>query len=57
MRDLTLGVLEHLEITSPMDVDKRLSYMQRILVRAEIKNYQEVLVTCRQLANKLAGDV
>ena len=27
MRDLTVGVFEHLDITSPMDVEKRLAYM------------------------------
>ena len=31
MRDLTVGVFEHLEIISPTDVDKRLAYMQRTL--------------------------
>ena len=31
MHDLTVGVFEHLNITSPMDVDKRLAYTQRIL--------------------------
>ena len=31
MRDLIAVVFEHLNITSPMDVDKRLAYTQRIL--------------------------
>ena len=34
MRELTSGVFEHLEITSHMDVDQRLSYTQLILVVA-----------------------
>ena len=48
MRDLTAGVFEHLEITSPMDVDKSLAYTQRIIRGAALKKYREVLVTCRQ---------
>ena len=39
-----------------MDVDKRLSYTQRILRGAAIKKYREVLVTCRQLEKELTGD-
>ena len=31
MRNLTVGVFEHLKITSPMYVEKSLSYTQRIL--------------------------
>ena len=56
MRDLTVGVFEHLQITSPMDVDKRLAYTQRIIRGAALKNYQEVLVICRQLVKDVAGD-
>ena len=56
MRDITIGVFEHLNITSPMDVDKRLAYTQRILRGATLKKYQEVLVTCRQSAKELTGD-
>ena len=44
MYNLTVRVFEHLNITSPMDVDKRLAYMQRILRGASLKEYQEVLV-------------
>ena len=56
MRDLNVGVFEHLDITSPMDVDKRLAYTKRILRGAALKKYREVLVTCRRLARELAGD-
>ena len=37
MYDLTIGVFENLEITSPTDADKRLAYMQRILIRDALK--------------------
>ena len=53
MRNITVGVFEHLNITSPMDVDKRLAYTQRILRGAALKKYQEVLVTCRQSEKEL----
>ena len=56
MRDLTVGVFENLETTSPMDMEKRLAYTQRILRGAALKKYREVMVTCRQLAKELAGD-
>ena len=38
MRNLTVGVFEHFDITSPTDVEKRLSYTQRILRGSELKN-------------------
>ena len=56
MRDLTSRVFEHLDITSPMDAKKRLAYTQRILRGDALKKYRDVLVTCRQLENDLAGD-
>ena len=55
MRDLTSGVFEHLEITSTMDVDQRLSYTHRILRGSAIKKYKTVLVECKQLQNDLTG--
>ena len=54
MRDITAGVFEHLEIISPMDVDKRTAYTQRI--GSALKEYLEVLVTCRQSTKELTGD-
>ena len=56
MYDLTVGVFEKLDIASPMDVDKILAYMQRILRGAELKKYLEVLVACRYSAKGLTGD-
>ena len=56
MHNLTVGVFEHLDITSPMDVDNSLAYTQRILRGFALKKYQEVLVTCRLLAEEFAGD-
>ena len=56
MRNITVGVFEHLKITSPMNVDKRLSYTQIILRGAALKKYQEVLVTYGQSAREFAVD-
>ena len=49
MRDLHVGVFENLEITTPMDVEKRIAYTQRILRGTALKKYRDVMVTCRQL--------
>ena len=56
MRDITIGVFEHLNITSLMYVEKRLAYTHHILRGAALKKYQEVLVTCRQSEKDLTGD-
>ena len=56
MRDLPVGVCEHLKITSPMDVDKRLAYIQRILRVAALSKYREVLVTCKHSSKEIVGD-
>ena len=37
MRDLTVGVFYHLDITSPIAVYKRIAYMLRILRGAALK--------------------
>ena len=56
MRDLPVGVFEHLEITSPMDVEKRLDYTHRILIGVALKKHRVVLVTCRQSVKDITGD-
>ena len=56
MRTRTVGVFEHLDITSPMDVDQRVAYTQRILRGAALKNYREVLVECKHSEKDIAGD-
>ena len=43
MRDLTIGVFEHLEIISAMDVYKSIKYTQRILRVMARKKYKRVL--------------
>ena len=55
MGNITVRAFDHIEITSHMDVDKRLDYMQRIFIEAALKKYREVLVTFRQSAKELTG--
>ena len=55
MSDLAVGVFEHLNITSPIYMYKRLACTQRILRGAALKKYREVMVTCKQSAKELAG--
>ena len=56
MCDQTFGMFDHLQITSPMDVYKRLAYTQRIIKVSALKKHQEVLVTCRNSAKEITGD-
>ena len=44
VRDLTSGVFEQLEITSPIDVDQRIAYRYHILRGDAIKKYKAVMV-------------
>ena len=55
MGNITVRAFDHIEITSHMDVEKSLDYMQRIFIEAALKKYREVLVTFRQSAKELTG--
>ena len=56
MRDLKRGLFEDLEITFPLDVDKRVNYMQRLLKRLALNKYKTVLSECKASAKVIAGD-
>ena len=43
MRNLTVGVSKHLEITSEMDVDKMTKYTERIHRGSALKKYSQVM--------------
>ena len=43
MRNLTVEVFDHLDITSPMDVYQRLPYTQRIFRGAALKIIERLL--------------
>ena len=40
MRNINVGVFEHLYITSNIDMDKRVAYTQSIIKGAALKNYR-----------------
>ena len=56
MYNIIVRVFDHLKITSPMKMDKRLAYTQRILRGFAVKKSSEVLVTWTKLSKELAGD-
>ena len=56
MHDRTVGVFDNLDITSLMCEDKRVAYLQSILIEYAIKKYKAVLVECNQLEKDLAVD-
>ena len=56
MRKRTSRVVEHLEITSPTEVDQMVFYTQRILRGAALKKYKVVLLEWKQSAKDLVED-
>ena len=55
MRNLTVGVFEHLETTPPTDVDQRIGHMQRILRKTALKKYKQVFSGCKETVKGIAG--
>ena len=49
MCDLTVGVFEHIEITSRLDLDKRIKYIDRILRGPSLKQFRQVLLELKAL--------
>ena len=56
MHDLTHGVFEHLEITPPLDVDRRVNYTQNLLRGPVLKNYKTVMAECKDPSKGISGD-
>ena len=55
MRDLTVGVFEHIEINSVIDVDKKIKYTEIILISSALHNYRHIMVECKESEKGLAG--
>ena len=55
MHNHTVGVLEHLEITPNMDIDKWIKYTQSILRGMSLNKYKKVLVVYKESAKGIAG--
>ena len=47
MRDLRVGIFEHLNIISWSDVDERIKFIERILKGATLKKFRAVLLYCK----------
>ena len=56
IRDVTVGLFRHLEITSKIDVDKRINYIERILRREALNKYRQVLSECKDLEKGIDVD-
>ena len=56
MRDLPIEVFEHLEKISPLDVDKGIKYMQRIIRGMGLNKYKQILAECKDSDKGIAGD-
>ena len=56
MHNLTIGVFENLDTTSPMDVYQWVAYTQQILRGAVLKNYRAVLLERKQSTKDIAVD-
>ena len=55
IRDLVSGVFEQLEIASPLNFDKRVDYMQRLLRGLFLKRYKIVLAEFKDSLKVIAG--
>ena len=56
MRDLTVGLFEHLDIMSVMDLDPRIKYIEYILIVSVLNKYLQVLEECKESTKGLSGD-
>ena len=55
MRDITVGVFEHIEITYNMDVDKIIEYMECILRGTALNKYIQDLTDLKDSAKGVSG--
>ena len=56
IQNLSIRVCDHIEITSPMEVEQRVVYMQTILRVSAINKYKAVILECKQSVKDLKGD-
>ena len=55
IRNLTVGVFEHIEITSIMDVDRSIKYTYSIMGVPALNIYQQFLAECKDSSMGLPG--
>ena len=56
VRDLTVGVFGHLEITSKLDIDLMIKYIERIICVSAVKSYRQFLLACKDIDRGCAGN-
>ena len=56
MHDITVGLLEHIDITPKLDLDISIKYMERILRRPAMNKFWQVMLECKELEKGLSGD-
>ena len=52
MRDLTVGIFYHLDITDKTDVDKRVKYTERILEVTAPNKCRAILLVCKETTER-----
>ena len=55
IRNLTVEVYKHLEISSKLDLDLRIKYTERILKVPVLKEFPQFMLECKELDKGLAG--
>ena len=56
IRNIASRVFDHLETTSPMEVEQRVVYTQTILRGPGLNKYKAVLLECKQSVKDITGD-
>ena len=56
MRNLTVGVFEHLSITSSLDVYVRMKYIEIILKVSALRKFKHVMVFLKEKGKEEGGD-
>ena len=54
MHDRTVVLFKHLEVTSKLDLNQMIKYMDHILRGLELKKFRQVLLECKKLVKGLA---
>ena len=57
MRDLTVGVFEHLDITSKIDLDIIIKYTEHILRGSALEKNRQVLLVCKESSRGFSGNI
>ena len=56
MWDITVGVFENMDITSKLDIDKRVKHTEGILIVPALKKHFASLVHCKDMAEEFSSN-